>query len=141
MAMKRSNGSQPPSRSIARRIKAVSGADTLAGSLGDIPRILGTMTSRPVVLVTGAARRLGREIALGLAAGGFDIAVHYRRSADEARETIDAIRAAGAQAAGFAADLADETACRALVPSVVAQLGRLDAVVNNASLFEYDAPT
>jgi hypothetical protein len=98
------------------------------------------MASRPVVLVTGAARRLGREIAIGLAAGGFDIAVHYRRSTDEARATLDAIRAAGVEAAGFAADLADEAACRALVPAVVAQFQRLDAVVNNASTFEYDAP-
>src|SRR5258708_106331 len=98
------------------------------------------MASRPVVLVTGAARRLGREIALGLAAGGFDIAVPYRRSAAEARATIDAIRAAGVEAAGFAADLTDEAACRALVPAVVAQFQRLDAIVNNASVFEYDAP-
>ena len=97
------------------------------------------MTSRPVVLVTGAARRLGREIALGLAAGGFDIAVHYRRSAGEAQATVDAIRAAGVEAAGFAADLADEAACRALVPAVVAHFQRLDAVVNNASTFEYDS--
>src|SRR5437764_428091 len=108
MAMKRSNGSQPPSRSIARRINAASGADTLAVSWGDIPPILGTMATRPVVLVTGAARRLGRQIALGLAAGGFDIAVHYRRSADEAQATIEAFRAAGVEAAGFATDLADE---------------------------------
>ncbi len=51
-----------------------------------------------------------------------------------------ALRAAGVEAAGFAADLTDEAACRALVPAVVAQFQRLDAIVNNASVFEYDAP-
>jgi len=98
------------------------------------------MASRPVVLVTGAARRLGREIALQLGAGGFDVAVHYRHSGEQAQATAEALRAAGAGAALFAADLADEAACRALVPAVVARFGRLDAIVNNASTFEYDAP-
>ncbi|HEX6363493.1 MAG TPA: SDR family oxidoreductase [Albitalea sp.] len=98
------------------------------------------MASRPVVLVTGGARRIGREIALALAAGGFDVAVHFRRSAAEAEAAAEALRAAGARAETFAADLADEAACRALVPAVAARFGRLDAVVNNASLFEYDAP-
>ncbi len=91
-----------------------------------------------VVLVTGAARRLGRAIALALAAGGWRVAVHYRQSAADATETIaDCARLAGA-AAGFDADLADEAAVRALVPRVTAHFGRLDAVVNNASIFEHD---
>lgn len=92
------------------------------------------------MLVTGAARRLGREIALELADAGFDVAVHYRHSSQEADATATELRTKGAQAATFAADLADESACRGLVPAVVARLGRLDAVVNNASTFEYDAP-
>ncbi|WP_280154074.1 SDR family oxidoreductase [Piscinibacter sp. XHJ-5] len=99
------------------------------------------MASRPVVLVTGAARRLGREIALELAANGFDIALHFRRSRDEAEATAVDLRAAGADAATFDADLADEAACRALVPRVIGHFERLDAVVNNASTFEYDAPS
>ena len=98
------------------------------------------MASRPVVLVTGAARRVGREIALHLAAQGFDVAVHYRGSKQEAEVTAADARLAGAQAATFAADLADEAACRALVPAVLAHFERLDAVVNNASAFEYDTP-
>lgn len=98
------------------------------------------MASRPVVLVTGAARRLGREIALALAGGGFDVAVHYRGSHDDAEATAAELQAAGAAAATFQADLSDETACRALVPAVAARFGRLDAVVNNASIFEYDRP-
>jgi NAD(P)-dependent dehydrogenase (short-subunit alcohol dehydrogenase family) len=98
------------------------------------------MSERPVVLVTGAAHRLGREIALDLAAHGFDVAVHCRNSREEADDTVELARGLGAHAAGFAADLADETACRALVPTVLTQFKRLDAVVNNASAFQYDNP-
>jgi len=90
------------------------------------------------VLVTGAARRLGREIALDLARHGFDVAVHYRVSARDADATLTEARALGARASLFCADLSDEAACRALVPAVVAQCGRLDAVVNSASTFVYD---
>ena len=98
------------------------------------------MASRPVALVTGAARRVGRVIALDLAAQGFDLAVHYRGSQAEALAVVAEARALGAEAQAFAADLADEAATRALVPAVVAAFGRLDAVVNNASTFEYDDP-
>lgn len=96
------------------------------------------MSDRPVVLVTGSARRLGRAIALDLAAAGHDVAVHYRHSQSEAEAAVAELRALGAHAVAFATDLADEAACRALVPRVVAHFGRLDAVVNNASTFEYD---
>lgn len=96
------------------------------------------MSARPVALVTGAARRLGREIALDLATHGFDVAVHYRHSRDDAEQTVALAREAGALAAGFAADLSDEAGCRALVPAVLAHFKRLDAVVNSASTFEYD---
>jgi len=100
------------------------------------------MSSRPVVLVTGAARRLGRAIALDLAAHGFDLAIHHRSAEpgqpDEASDALAPARALGATAHSFAADLADEAACRALVPAVLARFGRLDAVVNNASVFEDD---
>ncbi|KQW39911.1 SDR family oxidoreductase [Rhizobacter sp. Root404] len=100
-----------------------------------------TAASRPVVLVTGAARRLGRTMALDLAAHGFDVAVHYRGSEADAHATVDDLRAAGARAQAFQADLSDEPACRALVPAVAAHFGRLDAVVNSASTFEHDDPT
>jgi hypothetical protein len=94
--------------------------------------------SRPVALVTGGARRIGREIALDLARHGHDIALHCRHSRDEAEATAADLRALGAQAAVFSADLADPAACAALLPAAVAHFGRVDAVVNNASLFEYD---
>jgi NAD(P)-dependent dehydrogenase (short-subunit alcohol dehydrogenase family) len=95
-------------------------------------------STRPVVLVTGAARRVGRAIALDLAAHGFDIALHLRKSREEAEATAAEVRASGARAQCFAADLGDEAACRALLPAVAKAMGRVDAVVNNASHFEYD---
>lgn len=94
------------------------------------------------VLVTGAARRLGREMALQLAAAGWQVAVHYRGSAADAQQTVaDCLQraAAGAQCAAFQADLDDEASTRALLPQVVARFGRVDAVVNNASVFEHDS--
>lgn len=90
------------------------------------------------VLVTGSARRLGRAIALELAAAGWQVAVHYRSSEDEARQTV-ADCAAHAPAHAFAADLSDEAAVGALIPAVVDHFGSVDAVVNNASVFEHDA--
>ena len=98
------------------------------------------LTVRPVALVTGAARRLGREIALELARAGHDIALHYRGAAAEAGQTAAELRALGARVELFQADLADEAACGALLPAVLAAFGRVDAVVNNASTFEYDDP-
>jgi NAD(P)-dependent dehydrogenase (short-subunit alcohol dehydrogenase family) len=99
-----------------------------------------TTATRPVVLVTGAARRLGRAMALDLAAHGFDVAVHYRGSEADAQATVGELRALGAQAHAFRADLSDEPACRALVPAVTAHFKRLDAIINSASTFEYDDP-
>lgn len=95
-------------------------------------------TPRPVALVTGAARRIGRAITLHLAAHGWDVVLHHRGPAADAEATAADARALGAQAWLVAADLADDAACNALVPAAVAQAGRLDAVVNNASLFSYD---
>jgi NAD(P)-dependent dehydrogenase (short-subunit alcohol dehydrogenase family) len=98
------------------------------------------MNSRhPVVLITGSARRLGREIALHLAeTGGWTLALHCHRSQTEAQALAEELAGRGVDAAVFAADLADEAACEALLPAVQARFGRVDAVVNNASLFEYD---
>jgi NAD(P)-dependent dehydrogenase (short-subunit alcohol dehydrogenase family) len=93
---------------------------------------------RRVVLVTGGARRIGRAIALDLAAHGFDIALHCRRSIEDAERTAAELHVLGARAECFQADLSDEAACRALVPQVARTMQRIDAVVNNASHFEYD---
>ena len=94
--------------------------------------------ARPVALVTGAARRLGRAIALGLAAGGWDIAVHYGRSEADALATVAAIEALGRKAVALQCDLDDATATAALVGRAVAALGSVSCLVNNASIFEFD---
>jgi len=96
------------------------------------------MSERPVVLVTGSAQRLGRAIALDLAAHGWDVAVHYRQSAEAAAQTVADLRGTGVRAQAFAADLADEAQCEGLLPAVTAHFGSVQAVVNNASLFAYD---
>jgi NAD(P)-dependent dehydrogenase (short-subunit alcohol dehydrogenase family) len=93
---------------------------------------------RKVALVTGGAVRIGRAIVLELAAQGWDVAVHCHHSRDAAASTAADARALGAAAEVFAADLADEAACAALLPAVAERLGRVDAVVNNASRFEAD---
>jgi NAD(P)-dependent dehydrogenase (short-subunit alcohol dehydrogenase family) len=69
-----------------------------------------------VALVTGAGRRLGRAIALGMAHAGWDVAVHYRASEAEAREVVAEIAALGRRAVALHCELADEAAVRQLVP-------------------------
>ncbi len=89
-----------------------------------------------VALVTGAGRRVGRAIALRLARGGWSVAVHYHRSADEAGRVVEACRALGVRAEALSADLADSEACRDLVIATQASFGALGCLVNNASIFE-----
>ncbi len=90
-------------------------------------------------LVTGAARRIGREIALYLAGRGYDVAVHYASSATEAEATVADIRAFGRTATALQADLLEEGQLQALIARAATALGGpLTLLVNNASIFEYD---
>lgn len=90
-------------------------------------------------LVTGGAKRIGREIALYLARRGADVAVHYSSSRADAEETAAAIAALGRKAVLVQADLLDEEAVTSLVPRAAEGLGGpLSVLVNNASIFEYD---
>ena len=89
-------------------------------------------------LVTGSARRLGREIALTLARAGWQVAIHYRDSEQDAIETVADCEQYTGGAAAFDADLEDEAAVRSLLPRVIAHFGEVDAVVNSAALFEHD---
>lgn len=91
-----------------------------------------------VALVTGAAKRIGREIALEMARRGWNIAVHFGSSAAEAEATVRDIEALGRRAAALQCDLSDEQAVRNLLPQAAARLGTVSCVVNNASLFAFD---
>ena len=82
-------------------------------------------------LVTGAAKRTGRALALALAEAGADVAVHYRASEREARETADEIAVLGRRATTVQADLVDADAASAAIEGAIAALGRLDILVNN----------
>jgi NAD(P)-dependent dehydrogenase (short-subunit alcohol dehydrogenase family) len=93
------------------------------------------MPARGWALVTGAARRIGRELALTAARAGYDVVVHHLSSADAAAATVREIEALGRQAVAAAADLADATDCRRLIAAAPAALTLL---VNCASLFESD---
>ncbi|RQO36965.1 short chain dehydrogenase [Herminiimonas sp. KBW02] len=94
---------------------------------------------KKTALVTGAARRIGRTIALALAQNGWDVVVHYARSAAEAAATVADITALGQRAIALQCDLNDEAAVKTLLDKAAAQLGPVSCVVNNASLFDYDS--
>lgn len=95
------------------------------------------MTERPRALLTGAAIRLGRAMALDLAARGWDVAIHYHSSSDEAAETVADLERQGARAVALQADILDEPAVGALVGRAAEALGgSLSLLVNNASIFE-----
>lgn len=89
-------------------------------------------------LVTGAAKRVGRALAEGLAEAGFDVAVHCHRSRAEAETVASAIRGRGRRAVVLVADLAREPEAAALVPAAAEALGPLGLLVNNASAFRRD---
>ena len=90
-------------------------------------------------LVTGAARRLGRAMALYLAERGYDVAIHYAGSQDAALAVVAEIQALGRASVALQADLLDEEATQALIPCAAQGLGGpLTLLVNNASIFEYD---
>lgn len=101
---------------------------------------MSTHPSRPVALVTGGARRVGASIARALHAAGYDLALHYRHSADEADALLGELeRSRAGSTLAVQADLAAIDRLPALVEQVLARYGRLDALVNNASAF-YPTP-
>ena len=92
-----------------------------------------------MALVTGAGRRIGAAIAQELAHQGWDLALHHRHSGQEAQALGKTLKTLGGRAECFQADLSEEDQTQRLVERVVSTLGRLDAVINNASVFEYDS--
>jgi NAD(P)-dependent dehydrogenase (short-subunit alcohol dehydrogenase family) len=87
-------------------------------------------------LVTGGARRIGREIALALAAAGADVAITYLASAREARQTAEDIRRLGVRGMALACDVRQEKNVRNAVKKVAHEFGGLDILVNNAAIYE-----
>ena len=98
--------------------------------MGDLPN--------KTALITGAARRVGAGIARALAEAGWDVAVHHRGGADEALALVAELTGLGVRAAAFAADLNEAGERDGLIDRVVGHFGRIDALINNASLFRYD---
>ena len=86
------------------------------------------------MLVTGAARNIGRAIARALAAGGADVMVNALHSRDDLDATVRAVEATGRNAASCIADVTDPGAVSAMVAATVGRFGRIDALVNNAAV-------
>jgi len=96
-------------------------------------------SSKGAVLVTGAARRIGRAMVIALAEDGYDVAIHYQTSREEANATAAAARQSGVKAEICAADLLDRDAVEGLVETASSALGQpLTTLINNASIFDYD---
>lgn len=96
------------------------------------------MTGRGAAIVTGAARRIGRAIALELGRAGFSVAVHHGSSPEDARGVVVEIVRAGGKAVAIQADLADAAALSSLLDRTVEALGHVTCLVNNASVFRDD---
>lgn len=97
-----------------------------------------TGTAKGVALVTGAARRVGRAIALALAAAGWDVVVHFRTADEDAESVVREIEALGRRAAAIGTDLSAEAETASLMARAAAALGPITCLVNNASTFESD---
>ncbi len=91
-----------------------------------------------LALITGAAVRIGKAIALRLGGRGFAVAIQYRSSKAEAEATVAALEALGVKSACFQADLAEHAEVAALLPAVNRRLGRVTCLINNASYFADD---
>src|ERR1700720_3401774 len=87
-------------------------------------------------LVTGAARRLGRASALALAQAGADVAITFRSSAHEARETLVDLSGFGVRAFALRCDVTDEASVRSMMKEAGRELGRIDILVNNAANYD-----
>lgn len=92
------------------------------------------MVEEKTAIVTGSATGVGAAVATELAQRGYRVLINYNKSADEARQTVDACSAAGAPALLVQGDVADDAACRRLVDEAVTAWGRVDLLINNAGM-------
>lgn len=90
--------------------------------------------ARPVALITGASRGLGRAFAVAFARRGHDVAVHYNTNADDAKATAELVAAAGGRALVLRADIRKSAEVNAMIETLTAEWGRLDVLVNNAGV-------
>jgi len=95
------------------------------------------MSTTKIALITGSGkRRVGNAVALALAERGYDIALHYNRSAEEARQTVAQLEQKGVRAAAFQADVSEETDVARLFDAMLAAFGRLDVLVTAAAVWQ-----
>jgi NAD(P)-dependent dehydrogenase (short-subunit alcohol dehydrogenase family) len=93
---------------------------------------------RKVALITGGAKRIGREMVLSMAKSGWNIAIHYNTSQNEAENTLKDVKSQGGRACIVKADLSDEMQVRAIMEKVHKELGAVSCLINNASVFKND---
>lgn len=103
-----------------------------------MPADVANENANKVALVTGAAKRIGKSIALRLAENGWNVAIHFRKSAAKAEAVAAEVRLRGGRAITVMADLGNEAEVVGIIPKVRAELGPLTLLVNNASVFEMD---
>ena len=96
-----------------------------------------TQSRKKVAIVTGSATGVGAATAIELSQLGWNVVINYSRSRNEAEETANHCREAGAQVMVIRADVSDDSECRAMVTSTVKQWGRIDALVNNAGTTKF----
>lgn len=92
-------------------------------------------STRPVALVTGAGRRLGRQIALALAKNGYNVVINYKKSKDGAMQTVRDARNFGVDAIAIKADISKKTQVARMTSKAVQKFGGIDVLVNNASIY------
>src|SRR5262245_50272664 len=105
------------------------------GRISPMPNSIRPLKGK-TALITGAARRLGRASALALAQAGADVAITFRNSVREARETVVDLSSFGVRAFALHCDVTDEASVRTMVKEAGRELGRIDILVNNAANYE-----